>query len=185
MGDLPEQEKRLERLWQEGQIVIGAGTETTAWALSVMIFYVLNDSQVLRELRDELEAAIPDVDERVSWNRLEQLPYLNAVICEGLRLSYGVSTRLQRINPVGPLILKTQVSSGMTEDESVKVEHVIPAGTPVGMTATLIHHHPVLFSNPEKFQPERWLDEQGRRHHHLDKYLLSFSRGSRQCIGIK
>jgi cytochrome P450 len=65
------------------------------------------------------------------------------------------------------------------------VEHEIPAGTPVGMTATLIHNHPELFPNPKKFQPERWLDEQGRRHHHLDKYVLSFSRGSRQCIGIK
>lgn len=185
MGDLPEREKRLERLWQEGQIVIGAGTETTAWALSVMLFYVLDDRQVLKNLRNELEAAIPDADERVSWNQLEQLQYLSAVICEGLRLSYGVSTRLQRINPVGSLILKTQVSSGKNEEKSIMVEHEIPAGTPVGMTATLIHNHPELFPTPEKFQPERWLDEQGRRHHHLDKYVLSFSRGSRQCIGIK
>jgi cytochrome P450 len=185
MGDLPEQEKTLERLWLEGQIVIGAGTETTAWSLSLILFYVLNDSQVLRKLRSELEAAIPDVDERVSWNRLEQLQYLNAVICEGLRLSYGVSTRLQRIDPVGPLILKTQVSSGENEEKSIKVDHMIQAGTPVGMTATLIHNHPELFPNPEKFQPERWLDKQGRRHHHLDKYVLSFFRGSRQCIGIK
>jgi cytochrome P450 len=187
-GDLPEQEKRLERLWQEGQIVIGAGTETTAWALSVMLFYVLNDSEILRKLRDELEAAIPIVNEKVSWNRLEQLPYLSGVICEGLRLSYGVSTRLQRINPVGPFILKTEVVSAKNGENGEKyttVEHEIPAGTPVGMTATLIHNHSELFPNPGKFQPERWLDEQGQRHHHLDKYLLSFSRGSRQCIGIK
>ena len=184
-GDLPEQEKKLERLWQEGQIVIGAGTETTAWALSVILFYVLDDYKILGKLRNELEAAIPDIDERVSWNRLEQLPYLSGVICEGLRLSYGVSTRLQRINPVGPLILKTEVSSGKDGTKRTIVEHEIPAGTPVGMTATLIHIHPELFPDPDKFQPERWLDEQGRRHHHLDKYVLSFSRGSRQCIGIK
>ncbi|EMD90794.1 hypothetical protein COCC4DRAFT_127633 [Bipolaris maydis ATCC 48331] len=184
MGDLPEQEKRLERLWQEGQIVIGAGTETTAWALSVMLFYVLDDCRVLRKLRSELEAAFPNADERVSWNQLEKLQYLSAVICEGLRLSYGVSTRLQRINPVGPLIVKTKVCSGKNEGKSITVEQEIPAGTPVGMTATLIHNHPELFPNPEKFLPERWLDEQGRRHHHLDKYVLSFSRGSRQCIGI-
>lgn len=30
-GDLPDEEKRLERMWQEGQIIVGAGTETTAW----------------------------------------------------------------------------------------------------------------------------------------------------------
>lgn len=30
-GDLPEEEKELDRLWAEGQLVVGAGTETTAW----------------------------------------------------------------------------------------------------------------------------------------------------------
>ena len=30
--ELPKQEKSVDRLWQEGQIVIGAGTETTAWS---------------------------------------------------------------------------------------------------------------------------------------------------------
>ena len=35
-SDLPPQEKALDRLWQEGQTIIGAGTETTAWTLSVV-----------------------------------------------------------------------------------------------------------------------------------------------------
>ncbi|KAK1976428.1 oxoglutarate/iron-dependent oxygenase [Colletotrichum cereale] len=184
-GDLPEQEKRLERLWQEGQIVIGAGTETTAWALSAMLFYVLNNSSILQKLQAELNLAIPDAHERVSWSRLEQLPFLSAVICEGLRLSYGVSTRLQRINPVGPLYLKTEASPKRGEEKANLIEHeILPTGTPVGMTATLIHNHPDLFPNPSCFQPERWLDDRGQRQHHLDKYLLSFSRGSRQCVGI-
>lgn len=33
-GSLPEQEKTVARLWQEGQIIVGAGTETTAWSTS-------------------------------------------------------------------------------------------------------------------------------------------------------
>ncbi|KAE8143640.1 cytochrome P450 [Aspergillus pseudotamarii] len=181
-GDLPEQEKQLERLWQEGQIVVGAGTETTAWTLSATLFYLLENATVLGKLQDELATAIPDPSERVSWSCLEQLPYLSAVICEGLRLSYGVSTRLQRINPLGPFHFRTQVSDGI--DGSRCMEYVIPPGTPVGMTATLIHAHPELFPNPYTFKPERWLDENGMRHHHLDGYLLSFSRGSRQCLGI-
>jgi cytochrome P450 len=53
------------------------------------------------------------------------------------------------------------------------------------MTAALIHNHPELFPNPEKFHPERWLYEQSSRHHEMDKYILSFFPGSRQCIGIK
>ncbi|KAE8313510.1 putative cytochrome P450 [Aspergillus transmontanensis] len=181
-GDLPEQEKRLERLWQEGQIVVGAGTETTAWTLSATLYYLLENTAVLTKLQEELNTAIADPSERVSWSRLEQLPYLSAVICEGLRLSYGVSTRLQRINPLGPFRFTTQVSDGMGGSRCM--EYVIPLGTPVGMTATLIHAHSELFPDPYTFKPERWLDENGMRHHNLDGYLLSFSRGSRQCLGI-
>ncbi|KAH8432079.1 cytochrome P450 [Aspergillus melleus] len=36
-ADLPESEKHPDRMWQEGQIVIGAGTETTAWSNSIRI----------------------------------------------------------------------------------------------------------------------------------------------------
>jgi len=32
-GDLPEQEKSVERLAQEGALVASAGTETTAWGM--------------------------------------------------------------------------------------------------------------------------------------------------------
>lgn len=178
-GDLPDQEKSLERLWQEGQIVVGAGTETTAWTLSATLFYLLDNPSVLAKLREELENALPDATERASWSRLEQLPYLGAVICEGLRLSYGVSTRLQRIDPLAPMCFKSQMPDGRG------IEFLIPKGTPIGMTATLIHNHPGIFPNPSAFQPERWLDKFGERHHILDGYLLSFSRGSRQCVGIK
>ncbi|KAL4732999.1 cytochrome P450 [Aspergillus similis] len=170
-GDLPEQEKRIERLWQEGQIVVGAGTETTARALSVTLFYLLDNPRIMRHLQEELERTIPDAAQSVTWQQLEQLPYLSAVICEGLRLSYGVSSRLQRINPLGPLWGRW-------------VEYEIPKGTPVGMTSALIHTNPELFPDPHEFKPERWLDGAGKRHHSLDGYLLSFSRGSRQCIGI-
>ncbi|KAK2616577.1 hypothetical protein QQS21_000400 [Conoideocrella luteorostrata] len=181
-GSLPDQEKKLERLWQEGQIVVGAGTETTAWTLSVALFYVLNNARVFANLQKELVGNIADVEKRCRWSELEQLPYLSAVICEGLRLSYGVSTRLQRINPDAPFRFVSQVESrGVTK----RTEYTIPQGTPVGMTATLVHIDPDLFPEPYVFRPERWLSENGERHHHLDKYLLSFSRGSRQCIGIK
>lgn len=32
-GDLPEHEKSVERLAQEGALVVSAGTETTAWGM--------------------------------------------------------------------------------------------------------------------------------------------------------
>ncbi|OTA59659.1 putative cytochrome P450 [Hypoxylon sp. EC38] len=151
-SDLPDREKTTARLWQECQAIIGAGTETVAWTLSVIFFYVLNDRNVYDQLMVELE---------------------------GLRLSYGVSSRLQRISPDGPMLYRPSDAIGAS-----KPEYVIPSGIPVGMTSVLLHHNPKLFPRSEKFDPQRWLDAQGRIDRTLEKYMVPFSRGSRQCVGI-
>ncbi|KAI0423403.1 cytochrome P450 [Xylaria sp. FL1042] len=70
------------------------------------------------------------------------------------------------------------------EIKGSKSEIVIPRGTSVGMTSVLIHHNPELFPRSREFNPNRWLDEKGDRDRLLKKYILSFSRGSRQCIRI-
>ncbi|KAI6091573.1 putative cytochrome P450 [Hypoxylon rubiginosum] len=173
-SDLPESEKAAVRLWQEGQIIVGAGTETTAWTLSVIFFYVLNDRNVYDTLMKELEHALPDPASRPSCSDLEKLPYLIS-----LRLSYGVSTRLQRVSPDGPMLYRPSDAVSAT-----KLEYVIPRGVPVGMTSVLVHHNPKLFPRSTEFDPKRWLDSEGKRDRSLEKYILSFSKGSRQCVGI-
>jgi cytochrome P450 len=60
-----------------------------------------------------------------------------------------------------------------------KKDWLIPPGTPVGMTSVLVHHDESIFPDSRKFLPERWIG-----HPNLDRYLLSFSKGSRICIGI-
>ncbi|KAI2618578.1 putative cytochrome P450 [Hypomontagnella submonticulosa] len=178
-SDLPDIEKSNTRLWQESQAIIGAGTETTAWTLSVLFFHVLNNRDIYETLMMELQGAIPDATSRPVYNDLEKLPYLGACILEGLRLSYGVSARLQRISPDGTMLYR---SSDAANDS--KPAYIIPRGTPVGMTSVTIHHNPDIFPNSTEFDPRRWLDTEGKRDRTLEKYLLSFSRGSRQCIGI-
>jgi cytochrome P450 len=90
------------------------------------------------------------------------------VIKEGLRLGCGVSSRLQRI-PHEPLLFP---------DFTKHRDWIIPAGTPVSMTSMLVHHDESIFPNSEKFQPERWEDPR------LEQYLVAFSKGSRQCLGM-
>lgn len=101
LSDLPPREKTLDRLWQEGQTFVAAGTETTSWCLTVITFYLLQHPEKLARLRAELLEA-----KASSSTQLEKLPYLSAVIQEGLRLSYGVCTRLPRIAPYNVLELR-------------------------------------------------------------------------------
>lgn len=171
---LPDSDKQLSRMAQEGQVVVGAGTETTSWTLSVGTFYILSNPSIRSRLEEELEQNLfPGLDPRqrrpLKLVDLERLPYLTACIQESLRLSYGVTSRLARIAPDQPLSLKL--------DNGYEVQ--IPPGVPVSMTSVLLHRDPRIFPSPKEFRPERWLENP-----RLDRYLVAFTKGTRQCLGI-
>lgn len=42
-----------------------------------------------------------------------------------------------------------------------------------------------LFPNPKKFDPARWIRAGKSGEEHLGRFLVSFNKGSRQCLGIK
>lgn len=173
---LADSEKTMMRMAAEGMAIMNAGTETTSWTLSVITFYLLSQPAMLQRLSEELAGAVPDA-KHLSWPVLEKLPYLHGVIMEGLRLSYGVSARSPRIATDEDLVY--QGVSGET-----KFEYVIPRGWAIGMSSALVHHNEGVFPENEEFVPERWVDEDGNRKRDLEKYLMSFSRGSRACLGM-
>ncbi|OGM48078.1 hypothetical protein ABOM_002892 [Aspergillus bombycis] len=163
---MPASEKKLERMWQEGMVVVGAGTDTTAWTLVVVLVHIIINADIRQRLEDEVRTAIATKGQ-LKLSDLEQLPYLSACIKEALRLSYGLSARLPRVAPTQ--VLEVPGTTGLA----------IPPGTKVSMNSVLMHRHPQLFPQPDEFRPERWLDNP-----RLDRYLVPFSKGARQCLGI-
>jgi cytochrome P450 len=59
---------------------------------------------------------------------------------------------------------------------------IIPAGTAVGISALYVLHDPLLFPSPSEFKPERWLEAEISLK--LERYLISFGRGARSCVGV-
>ncbi|KAJ5154383.1 cytochrome protein [Penicillium coprophilum] len=165
---VPAEEKTLDRLTDQGHMLLVAGTETTANTLTMITFQLLKNPAVLACLREELKVAMPTPASILTWNSLEKLPFLNGVIQEGLRLSLGVSSRLPRVAP---------------NDNLQYNDWVIPAGTPVSTATYFVHMNSSIFPNPEKFDPQRWItaSEKGLR---LEKYIVAFTKGSRQCLGM-
>ncbi|KAI0186507.1 cytochrome P450 [Xylaria flabelliformis] len=99
------------------------------------------NESILWYLRDELAAArTRSPTQSLKLAELEQLPYLTAVLMEGLRLAPAVATRQARV--------------ALDRDLTYK-SWTIPAGTPVRMTTILMHHNPELYPNPEQFNPQR------------------------------
>lgn len=50
------------------------------------------------------------------------------------------------------------------------------------MSSHFVHRNASVFEDPNEFVPERWLGTDGRN---LDRWLVSFSRGPRSCLGLK
>ena len=168
-SDLPPEEKTVGRLNDEAQLVVAAGLVTTAWALSVTSFHIVNQPRIFQVLRNELEEAIPDINAPLNWQQVEQLPYLNACMREGIRLSYGVTARNPRLSS-RPLTYK---------------DWTIPPRTPVSMTIVDHNHNEDVFPDSHSFLPERWLENKTRSGADLDRYFFSFGKGSRSCLGVK
>ncbi|KAL8927926.1 MAG: hypothetical protein Q9172_001152, partial [Xanthocarpia lactea] len=93
------QEKTTDHLVVESVSVIAAGMNTTAFCLAIITYHLLQNPDTLARLRDELATVAHLNDGKPSWQTLEKLPYLRAVVNEGLRLGNGVSHRLARISP--------------------------------------------------------------------------------------
>lgn len=94
LGKLPPDEKTLDRLGDEAATTVAAGTLTTAWTLSIAMYYLLTMPELLQKLKTELAAAIPDPSTNAPLATIENLPYLTAVVQEAIRLGYGGSGRV-------------------------------------------------------------------------------------------
>ncbi|QQK39618.1 Cytochrome P450 [Penicillium digitatum] len=157
----------IDELTAETLAFIAGGEESPANTLIHGTFNVLNNPQMKSRLQKELSSAIPDGCPMPTADKLEKLPYLRAVVKESLRISHGAPGRLPRTVP----------SSGAT-----LCGCYIPPGTILSLSHYVYHTDGSIFQDPTTFKPERWL---GNDFKYLDRHLVSFSRGSRGCIGIK
>ena len=129
-------------------------------------YHIMANTGVRMRLFQELKTVMPCPHDRAELQELEALPYLTAVIQEGLRITHGVAHRIMRSFP----------------HKSLKYNELeVPPGTIVSMTSLLIHENEAIFPEPKIFRPERWLNGRKGR---LQHYLVPFSRGTRACLGI-
>jgi cytochrome P450 len=167
-SNLPQAEKSVERISQEAQTLVAAGSATTSYFLKSALYFMLSDKEVLKRLQTELNEAIPDFNNLPPSHRLQQLPFLTAIVKETSRMVPGAFCRLGRIAP----------------DEDLRCgQYTIPAGTSISMSTWIQHNDSSIFPEPQIFKPERWMAD-GTDRASLERYLVPFSKGSRACLGI-
>lgn len=103
-----------------------------------------------------------------SYKEASQLPYLNAVIKESLRIHPSVGLLLERHVPSGGATIPGQY---------------IPGGTKIGINAWAVHYDEVIFPNPKEFIPERWIENSEEMLREMERSMFAFGAGSRTCTG--
>jgi cytochrome P450 len=114
----------------EAQSYITAGTDTTSTTLIYLVYAVCSQP----EIRDKLVAELEPLSESLVHEDIRDLPYLNQVINETLRLYASAPSALPRLVP---------------QDGARLAGHQIPGGVTVSTQCYSLHREPSIFKDPE------------------------------------
>ncbi|KAF2136165.1 uncharacterized protein K452DRAFT_259486 [Aplosporella prunicola CBS 121167] len=157
---------------------LAAGHETTSsaftWATYLLATNETIQAKLRQEVRNYLSAELSDASKTEDLaDKLESMPYLNAICNEVLRLY-----------PTVPVTARDAI-----RNTTIGGQHV-PKGTQVLIAPWAINRSPSLWgSDAESFRPERWIDPDGHANNHggapSNYCQLTFLHGPRSCIGQK
>ena len=145
---------------------IVAGADTTEITLGSVLHYLYEYPECLKKLRAEIESA--NISDPVTYNEAKQMPYLNAVIIEALRMH----------SPAGTPLWRTVPKPGFTLSE-----RFFPEGTTVGVNVWVSQHSSAFDPDPDTFRPERWLEANPNTLARMNKSHIVFGLGPRNCQG--
>ncbi|CAF9926361.1 hypothetical protein IMSHALPRED_006941 [Imshaugia aleurites] len=152
---------------QTFRVLVVAGAETSGTALSGILGNLLQSPDAMENIVKEVRQSFRNASE-ICANRVSNLPYLNAVIEEGLRLCPPVALGMPRVVPAGGAEVSGQW---------------LPGGTFVACPGYASNRSLLNFpDSPSTFDPSRWLPPSN-----LSKVGSSafnpFSLGPRNCLG--
>ncbi|KAJ3655743.1 hypothetical protein Zmor_014858 [Zophobas morio] len=154
-----------EEIREEVDTFMFEGHDTTASAISFALYCLANNADAQKKAYEEqLTLFGENKSPHMSYAALQSMKYLEMVIKETLRLYPSV-----------PFYSRET-------DEEVEINGIsIPKGVPIIIFAYGIHRDPTHFKDPEKFNPSRFEEIDGK---HPYSYI-PFSAGPRNCIGQK
>ncbi|KAJ5106780.1 hypothetical protein N7456_003455 [Penicillium angulare] len=157
----PSAPRTSTAFYEDGRVTIVAGSDTTGSTLANAFYFLTTHPEAYQRLQKEVDQM------KASGGDASQIPYLDAIITETLRLKPVVPSGLKRLTP----------------PEGLMVDEVwIPGKTIVITPQHVIHRDERNFERPLEFLPERWLEE-GKHMHKDERAWFPFSLGHYSCVG--
>lgn len=174
LGQIVAQGLTLEEAKTEVPIQILAGSDSTSTAFRMTMLYIVTNPRVYRALQTEIDTGVASgkisSTEVIKDSEARQLPYLQAVIWEGLRMCPPLFGLMTKVAPPGGETFK-----GTFFPNGVRV-----AASPASIT----HRKDIFGQDSHIFRPERWLEADETTHaKYLSTVDLIFGSGRFGCLG--
>ncbi|KAK7863034.1 hypothetical protein R5R35_010776 [Gryllus longicercus] len=159
-----------EDLSAQAVIFFFAGFETVSIAICLTAHLLSHHEDVQNRLYAEVAEMMEETGGKPTYESLQGMKYLDAVLNETLRL-YPPAVGTDRVCQED-VLLPAGARSGPT---------LVRKGTPISIPITGLHYDPEFWTDPEKFDPERFSDE--NKHNIKPFTYMPFGVGPRVCIG--
>jgi cytochrome P450 len=143
-----------------------AGSETSATSIATITYFLLRSPTAYAKLTTQVRGRFTSLQEiDIASTSASELPYLHAVMDEGMRVVPTASVGFSRNAP----------------EPGVMVDgHFVPAGTELYLSSWTAARDERYFHDPTSFKPERWLDPGNTD---TKEASQPFSVGPRSCPG--
>ncbi|EGI61801.1 Cytochrome P450 9e2, partial [Acromyrmex echinatior] len=167
-GKEGRRELDIDDMTAQAFIFFLGGFETSSTAMCFAAHEIAANPEIQLKLQQEIDKVLEESNGEVSYEAINRLEYLDAVICEALRL-YPPAGALERICE------KTfELPSALPDQKPF----IMKKGMLVWIPVLAIHRDEKHYDNPEKFDPERFLNN---KMHNSSSYM-PFGLGPRMCI---
>ncbi|XP_068624567.1 cytochrome P450 6B5-like [Battus philenor] len=149
-------------------VFYAGGYETSANTMSFMLYELAKSPDVQEKLIAEVDEVLKKYDGKMTYEALSEMPYMDKVLAETLRL-YPIVDPLQRRAQQDYTIPGTEVT--------------VKKGQLILISTHGIHRDEKHYPDPEKFDPERFSPENSSARHTCA--YMPFGTGPRSCIGLR